>query len=139
MQTNLLLRLRWWVWLTLAIAVTTWLGKRTDAQQVDFVRGVGDIGRVQALAEALREGLPYVPNEVLVRFVAGAEPWQQASVLRVLRAEVKSENSRWIGSLLHIRSSDITDPEHAAELLRRQPRGFVRAAKLYWTQYLHPQ
>ena len=47
--------------------------------------------------------------------------WQHASVLRLLRADVNSQNSRWIGDVLHIRSMDIVDPEHAAEMLRRQP------------------
>jgi serine protease len=34
---------------------------------------------------------------------------------------VNSQNSRWIGDVLHIRSLDIADAEHAAETLRRQP------------------
>jgi serine protease len=48
-------------------------------------------------------------------------PSQQASALRILRADVNNANSRWIGDVLHIRSGDISDAEHSAELLRRQP------------------
>jgi serine protease len=91
------------------------------AQDFEAAVGVHDSGRLQALLTALEQGLPYVPGEVLVRFKPGTETWQQASVLRVLRTGVDNENSRWIGDVLHIRSSEIADPEHASLLLRSQP------------------
>src|SRR5512134_3264101 len=91
------------------------------AQDVENAVAAGDRGRLRSLLQAVEDGLPYVPNEVLVRFRPDAETWQQASVLRVLRTQVSPANSRWIGDLLHISSADITDPEHAADLLRRQP------------------
>ena len=80
-----------------------------------------DSGRVQSILTAIEQRLPYVPGEVLVRFKPGAGTQQQASVLRVLRTDVNAANSRWIGSVLHVRSADITDPEHASLLLRSQP------------------
>ena len=98
-----------------------WPAPATHAQDFEAAVAVRDAGRLQSLLTALDEGLPYVPGEVLVRFKPGTETWRQASVLRVLRTEVQSENSRWIGDVLHIRSSDITDPEHASFLLRSQP------------------
>jgi serine protease len=97
------------------------LAPRARAQQLDMAINRGDAGRLQSLLAAIEQDLPYVPGEVLVRFKPGAETSQQASVLRVLRADVNRENSRWIGDVLHIRSSEITDPEHAAFLLRNQP------------------
>jgi serine protease len=91
------------------------------AQDFEAAVAVHDSGRLQSLLMALDQDLPYVPGEVLVRFKPGTETWQQASVLRVLRTGVGNENSRWIGDVLHIRSSEITDPEHASFLLRSQP------------------
>jgi serine protease len=91
------------------------------AQDFEAAVAVGDAGRLRSLVEALEQDVRYLPNEVLVRFAPWAETWQQAGALRILRAEVSPANSRWIGDVLHIRSADITDPEHAAELLRRQP------------------
>jgi len=98
-----------------------WTAPAARAQEFETAIAARDPGRLQSLLTAIEQGLPYVPGEVLVRFKPQALPSQQASVLRVLRAEVKAENSRWIGEVLHIRSADITDPEHAAFLLRNQP------------------
>jgi serine protease len=95
--------------------------KAARAQDVEAAIPVRDSGRLQSLLTALDQGLPYVPGEVLVKFKPGTATWQQVSVLRVLRAGVDSDNSRWIGDLLHIRSAEITDPEHASFLLRSQP------------------
>lgn len=91
------------------------------AQEFETPVPVRDEGRLRSLLAAIEQGLPYVPGEVLVRFKPGVEIWQQASVLRVLRTEVNRDNSHWIGDVLHIRSSDILDPEHSSFLLRRQP------------------
>ena len=74
-----------------------------------------------AFFQAMQEQSPHMPNEVLVRFVPDTQGWQHASVLRILRTDVNSGNSRWIGDVLHIKSMDIVDPEHTAEMLRRQP------------------
>jgi serine protease len=105
-----------------AAHMATWgLAPAAGAQEFDAAILVRDSGRMQALLTAMEQNLPYVPGEVLVRFKPGAETSQQGSVLRVLRTEVNAENSRWIGDVLHIRSLDITDPEHASFLLRTQP------------------
>jgi hypothetical protein len=94
---------------------------QTGAQQVEFAEAhVQDAQRVLSFVEATREGLAHMPGEVLVRFVPGSEPWPQATALRVLRADVGDQNSRWIGDALHIQTPDIVDAERAAELLRRQ-------------------
>jgi serine protease len=91
------------------------------AQDVEPAIHSRNPARLRSWLTALEQHLPYLPGEVLVRFKADAEPSQQASVLRMLRTDVNSENSRWIGDVLHIRSADITDPEHSAVLLRSQP------------------
>lgn len=98
-----------------------WPTPAAGAQEFETPVLTRDSGRVQSLLTAIEQRLPYVPGEVLVRFKPGAEPSQQASVLRVLRTDVSAANTRWIGSVLHVRSADITDPEHSALLLRSQP------------------
>jgi serine protease len=98
-----------------------WQPPAARAQDFEAAVAVHDAGRLQSLLTALDQGLSYVPGEVLVRFKPGTETRQQASVLRVLRTAIDNENSRWIGDVLHIRSSEITDPEHASFLLRNQP------------------
>jgi serine protease len=110
---------------TVALAALVWLGLSAGAQQTQQYEAaqatVQDPARVLAFLQAMQEQSPHMPNEVLVRFVPGSQGWQHASVLRILRAEVNSQNSRWIGDVLHIRNMDIVDAEHAAEMLRRQP------------------
>jgi serine protease len=104
------------------ISAAVSLERRGVAQVFEMAEPVAhDLDRLHRLKEALDRELPYVPNEVLVRFAPGSEPWQQASALRVLSASVSRNGSRWIGDVLHLRSADIEDPVHAAELLRRQP------------------
>ena len=98
------------------------------AQEFETPTLVRDSDRIQSFLTAINQGLPYLPGEVLVKFKPGANTSQQASVLRVLRADVNPGNSRWIGDVLHIRNADITDPEHASFLLRRQPE----------VRYAHP-
>jgi serine protease len=108
----------------LAAVSLVWLGHSAVAQPEQYQAAravVQDPARVLAFFQAMQEQSPHMPNEVLVRFVPDTQGWQHASVLRILRTEVNSQNSRWIGDLLHIRSMDIVDPEHAAGMLRRQP------------------
>ena len=108
----------------LAAASLVWLGNSAGAQQEEYEAAraeAQDPARVLAFFQAMQEQSPHMPNEVLVRFRPDTQGWQHASVLRILRADVNSENSRWIGDVLHIRSTDIVDPEHSAEMLRRQP------------------
>jgi serine protease len=116
-------------WFALAIAVTSVAAHISSispthtarAQEFETPISTRDPGRLESLLTAMNQGLPFIPGEVLVKFRPGAQAWQQASVLRVLRTEVNSGNSRWIGDVLHIRSAEITDPEHASFLLRNQP------------------
>ena len=85
--------------------------------------------------EAFANELPYVPGELLVRFKPGAEPRDQASALRVLRADVRVENSKWIGDVLHLTGLEDIDPVRASETLQRQPEvlyaqpNFIRPLK----------
>jgi serine protease len=107
---------------TLAVTALVWVGRSAGAQEYEAAQAVApDPARVLAFVQALQDQSPYLPNEVLVRFLPNTQAWQHASVLRLLRADVNGQSSRWIGDVLHIRSLDIVDPEHAAEMLRRQP------------------
>ena len=100
---------------------TSTLSRAARAQELETATLVRDADRIQSFLTAIEQRLPYLSGEVLVKFKPGANTSQQASVLRVLRADVNPGNSRWIGDVLHIRNSDITDPAHAAFLLRSQP------------------
>src|SRR5262245_4903446 len=62
------------------------------------------------LINALNEGLPYVPGELLVRFKPGVDLGQSQSALRVLRTPIAENNGEWIGEVLHLRGLDIDDP-----------------------------
>ena len=80
-----------------------------------------DLERLHGLMRAAEEGLAYVPGELLVRFKPGMSVEGQAGALRVLSLPSGASRSRWIGDILHVRSQDLDDPEHAAKLLESQP------------------
>jgi serine protease len=124
LRKSLAVALRFLAVPALAAGTLVWLGHSADAQQEEYEAAraeAQDPARVLAFFQAVQDQSPHMPNEVLVRFAADTQGWQHASVLRILRADVSSQNSRWIGDVLHIRSMDILDPEHSAEMLRRQP------------------
>jgi hypothetical protein len=76
--------------------------------------------RLAAILQAVEDGLPYMPGEVLVRFKDGAQPREQAGALSVLNVDVKSDQARWIGDVLHITRFPELDPIRASEDLQRQ-------------------
>jgi serine protease len=122
--------------LWVGVVAAAYLSAPTAAQEAEPIRfEAQNHERTVALAEALANGLPYVPGELLVRFRPGAEPREQASVLRLLRTEVRPENSRWIGDLLHLSGLDQVNPVQMAETLQRQPEvlyaqpNFIRPLK----------
>jgi serine protease len=82
---------------------------------------VVDRQHVDNVARAIREHLPYVPGEVLVRYKSGTDTAGQLSVLNTLRLNPTRTRTRWVGEVLHVVSADIDPPEHAAEVLSRQP------------------
>jgi serine protease len=82
---------------------------------------VVDRQHVENVARAVREGLPYVPGEVLVRYRSGSDTRGQLAALNTLRLNASRTRTRWIGEVLHVVSADIDPPEHAAEVLSRQP------------------
>jgi serine protease len=98
--------------------VTPVLGQSTELEPVQSEGA--DIAHGLAILQALRDDLPYVPGEVLVRFKDGVSITQGESALRVLRSTIEPQNGRWIGSTLHLRDLNI-DPVRAAENLARQP------------------
>ena len=82
---------------------------------------VVDRQHLDNLMRAIVEDLPYVPGEVLVRYKSGSDTRGQLAALNTLRLNASRTRTRWIGEVLHVVSADIDPPEHAAEVLRRQP------------------
>jgi serine protease len=82
---------------------------------------VVDRQHLENLMRAITEDLPYVPGEVLVRYKSGTDTRGQLAALNTLRLNASRTRTRWIGEVLHVVSADIDPPEHAAEVLRRQP------------------
>lgn len=92
------------------------------AQEPDFIRrDPVRVVRAQALRQAIAQGLPYVPGEVLVRFATGTAPARATGALSVLRTSMSSSNARWIGEVLHLTGLSNVDAVRAAEDLARQP------------------
>jgi subtilisin family serine protease len=81
----------------------------------------GNPARLAALLSAVENGVPYMPDEVLVRFRPGSEPRQQSKALSVIRGEMRPENARWIGDVLHVKGLRNVDPLRVSEDLQRQP------------------
>jgi serine protease len=80
-----------------------------------------DRQHLENVARAVREGLPYVPGEVLVRYKSGTDTSGQLAALNSLRLNASRTRTRWIGDVLHVVSVDIDPPEHTAAVLARQP------------------
>ena len=122
--------------LSIFVVLVVHLSTAINAQEAEPIRvEAQNPERIAVLIEAFANGLPYVPGELLVRFKPGAEPRDQASALRVLRADVRSENSKWIGNVLHLTGLEEIDPIRASETLQRQPEvlyaqpNFIRPRK----------
>ena len=80
-----------------------------------------DTARAVALIQAIEDGLPYVPGELLVRFRNGVTQRQSESALGVLRSTITPDNASYLGPVLHLHDLTIDDPVRAAETLARQP------------------
>jgi serine protease len=78
-------------------------------------------GRIEAVLSAIREGLPYVPGEILVKFRDGTSVEQRSSALRVLRSSANGSNGQWIGDVLHLTHLGAEEPLGAAAAVARQP------------------
>ncbi|HXW06367.1 MAG TPA: S8 family serine peptidase [Vicinamibacterales bacterium] len=92
------------------------------AQEPPLIRfEASDTVRWRATLQALQDGLPYVPGELLVRFNPDADPGEHARALSVLRTDVRASNVRWIGDVVHLHGLGDVDPVRAAEDLQRQP------------------
>jgi serine protease len=77
--------------------------------------------RAAALVDAARQGVPYVPGEVVVRFRDGLSPGRQQRALSSLRSRPSVSSLRWLRSgaaVLHDDSQP--DAVQLADQLRRQ-------------------
>jgi serine protease len=79
------------------------------------------IERVQALAEAERRGLDYLPGEVLIKFRNGVASSGQQRALSALRSRPRAGDLRWIGNVARHRDALETDAVLMAAQLARQP------------------
>lgn len=84
-------------------------------------RSLSDPQHAENVDRAVREGLPYVPGEVLVKYRSTADAVDRTGALNTLRLDRARSNARWVGDVQLVVSRDIDDPEHAAWLLRQQP------------------
>ena len=68
-------------------ALAAWSAAQTPGE-VSGARSEAAASHARRLVRALQDGLPYVPDELLVRFAPGSSPADQASALGVLRADI---------------------------------------------------
>jgi serine protease len=99
-------------------------------------RSLTDPQHAMNVDRAVREGLPYVPGEVLVKYRSTADAVDRTGALNTLRLDRARSNARWVGDLQLVVSQSIDDPEHAAWLLRQQPE-VVYAQPNYRMQTQH--
>ena len=78
----------WAKWLLAWVPVIGFVatGVTLSTQAPEPATYAGDGTRVAAAVTAAREGLPYLPGEVLVQFKSGTAVTQMAGALRVLRS-----------------------------------------------------
>jgi serine protease len=114
-------------WLVLSACCVTGVSIVVDripaqAQEPEPIQvGEHDAVRLEALRQSIENGLPYIPGELLVKFKPGSEPRDQVSALAALRSNIRQNDARWIGDVLHLKNLDGDEPEAAAVVLRRQP------------------
>jgi serine protease len=74
-----------------------------------------------ARMRAVRDRMPYVPGEALVRFRDGVDTPQQLRALSVLRGGGAPAGVRWIGNVLLVHAQSEPNAEAMADVLGRQP------------------
>jgi serine protease len=90
------------------------------AQQASTAIGVTATREaISALITALREGRPFIPGEVIVKFKPGMNPSDQTRALSVLRG--RERQGTWVGDALLVRSDADQQSDVVASLLSRQP------------------
>lgn len=114
----------------LATFISRWpFAASVDARQdlsVDV--SVADPPRARAVLEAIRQGLPAVPGEVLVKFKAGTDTGAMASVMGLASTRGSAPSVRWVGDLAVLRTDGDSPLEATAARLRREPE----------VEYAHP-
>src|SRR5690242_2320660 len=117
-----------------AAALTIWF-LPVRAQDLDTLYSEADPARLEAFADAVQEGLPYMPGELLVHFKDGVDSVKQASALHVLRFDSNRTRTSWIADTMLLTGLPETDAEHAAALMLLQPE--VEYAHPNYLQRLH--
>lgn len=106
-----------------AIVAATLLGFTGRAQQQElripaFQTDGRNAERGLRIRQAIEQGLPYVPGELLVRFEPGAIPSRGLSTQNL---QVQPGDTRWLGETLHLTNLGDIDVEAVAAALASQP------------------
>ena len=88
-----------------------------------------------ARLQAIRDHLPYVPGETLVKFRDGFDAGQRRQALSALRGGAASATTEWIGDTLLVHNDREPDAELMATVLARQPE--VEWAEPNFLSHLH--
>ncbi len=108
--------------ITLTLAAVVQFGVR--AQQLPRAIAPAyhfDAARLDAIADARRRGLNYIPGEVVIRFKPGMGPnWQQRA-LDVVRSRPRVADLEWIGDIAVLRDVNQPNSIFLAQQLASQP------------------
>lgn len=105
-----------------AVAMALLAIAQIRAQESPSEIGVfGGPERLAARLRAWREGLDYVPGEVLVKFRDGVSSTEVASVLRLARHGGQPVKTEWLHDILHARAEGEDDVRDLVVQLERQP------------------
>lgn len=77
--------------------------------------------RAEAFYQAARQGLNYLPGEVLVKFKDGVGAPGQTQALQVLDARPTADDIEWVGSVAVVRDSTQPNAYILADRLKSQP------------------
>lgn len=115
----------------LLVASTGIVHDRVAAQAPGPVPGLS-AAQWDVRMRAFREGLDYIPGELLVKFKDGVGPAVQARVLSLARGGAATVQSQWIHDVMHVTAEREDNPAQLASLMMQQP-------EVEWAQpnYIH--
>jgi serine protease len=94
---------------------------QAPAFRAEYTGSAQERAYAYALLRAVREGLPYVPGQVIVKFKAGASPAARQAVLASLRETRAQSSARWIDDLAVVALEPTAPVEAIVEALEREP------------------
>jgi len=79
------------------------------------------IARLEAIAQAQRLGLNYLPGEVVVKFKDDMTPVDQTRAMQVLGAQPTADSIEWVGQVAIVRDSTQPNAYILADQMKGQP------------------